>query len=75
MVQLESAGSLEDLRGFNKLEQLKHDKCNTFSMRIDRGWRLTFVSTVDPPPLRPDGSLDWDGITEIEILEITRHYG
>ncbi|MDP2181630.1 MAG: hypothetical protein Q8K99_03580 [Actinomycetota bacterium] len=37
--------------------------------------RLILRPTIDPPPVRDDGGLDWGAVTEVTILEVTDYHG
>lgn len=73
--QLVKASNLVDIQGLGKLEQLKYERTKQFSMRIDSNWRIIFVCANEPVPKLPDGNIDWKKVTEIEVIEIGKHYG
>ena len=41
-----------------------------FAVDLDGGRRLVFVPADDPPPFKPDGSVDWSQVTSIRIVFI-----
>ncbi len=73
LAQLGDAGSLETLRqdipGLRIHEYQGADK-GKISINLTGNMRLIFKPT-DPPPLKPDGGLNWHEITAIVILEVT----
>jgi proteic killer suppression protein len=40
-----------------------------FSVDLHGGCRLVFKPTRQPPPAKPDGSIDWAQVDEITIIE------
>jgi plasmid maintenance system killer protein len=71
MGQLSAADDLEQLRNApGRCHVLKWNLRNTFSLDLDGPYRLLFESTVVPPPVCPDGSLDWAAIKSVCILEV-----
>ncbi|MCX6346155.1 MAG: hypothetical protein NT018_13975 [Armatimonadetes bacterium] len=51
------------------------DRQGQISVDLDGPYRLFFVVANDPIPLLPDGGLDWDKVTAIEIVEIGDPHG
>jgi len=47
---------------------LKGSRDGQFSVDLHGGQRLIFKPSRKPPPLKPDGGLDWAQVTEITIL-------
>jgi len=47
---------------------LKGNRDGQFSVDLHGGMRLVFKPTHKPPPLKPDGGLDWAQVTEITLL-------
>ena len=68
---MDAAPTLEDLRNApGKWEELSKDRKGQFSCRLHGGLRLIFRPTQLPPPVKPDGGLDWAAIDRITILEV-----
>lgn len=71
---LREAKSLSDLgppyAGPHRCHELTGNRAGQFTVDLDHPYRLVFVPTNDPPPLRKEGGLDWKGITAIKINEI-----
>ena len=72
MEQLESADTLSDMSHLPpaRCHELGQQRKGQLSINLDRLNRLLFVPADDPVPRKDDGGLDWDNITEIEIIEI-----
>lgn len=69
--QLSAADNLEQLRNApGRCHLLKGNLAHSFSLDLDGPYRLLFESTAEPPPLMDDGSLDWNKITDVRILEV-----
>ncbi len=48
---------------------LVRDRAGQFSVDLHGGCRLIFKPTHQPPPAKPDGSIDWAQVDEITIIE------
>jgi proteic killer suppression protein len=48
---------------------LERDRTGQFSVDLHGGCRLVFKPTRQPPPAKPDGSIDWAQVDEITIIE------
>lgn len=69
---LRAANSLDDLRSTpGRCHELKGDRDEQLSIDLDGPYRLIFEAAEDPAPRKPDGGLDWKGISTIRILEVT----
>ncbi len=76
----ESAGKLKrrvaDLRAARNVAELiagrphpyKGPEERRFSLDLAGGQRLLFMPTLDPPPRKPDGGIDWDAVSEVTIV-------
>jgi toxin HigB-1 len=72
---LDAANSMEDVRHLpGAWEELKGARKGQFSARLDGGLRLIVRSTVQPPPSKPDGGLDWCAIDSVTIIEIVDYH-
>lgn len=49
---------------------LTNDRRGQFAVDLHGGARLIFRPTLQPPPAKPDGSVDWSQITDITIVEL-----
>ena len=56
------------------LHPLSGDRAGQFSMRLDGAYRLVFASTIQPPPTKPDGGIDWNSVTKITILSVEDYH-
>ncbi len=72
---LDAAQSMEDMRNLpGHWEELKNDRAGQFSARLHGGLRLIVKPQKQPPPTKPDGSLDWRAIDSITILEMVDYH-
>ena len=72
---LDAAFSLADFRSLpGQCEELKAERKGQLSLRLQGGLRLIFEPANAPPPLRPDGGLDWERIDSVRILEIEDYH-
>lgn len=53
-----------------RCHELSTNRKGQLSVDLDHPYRLIFIPANDPIPRKEDGGLDWDAVTEIEILEI-----
>ena len=66
---LDAAQSMETMRTLpGHLEELKKDRAGHFSARLHGGMRLIVKSQKTPPPIKPDGGLDWSAIDSISVV-------
>lgn len=54
-----------------RLHPLTGDRSGELSLDLEHPNRLLLVAAHDPVPLKLDGSLDWEAVTAVEIIEIT----
>ena len=48
---------------------LERDRAGQYAVDLHGGCRLIFKPTRQPPPAKPDGSIDWAQVDEITIIE------
>ena len=53
-----------------RCHEMSGDRQGQLSVDLDHPYRLFFIPADDPVPRKPDGGLDWDAVTAIEIVEI-----
>jgi plasmid maintenance system killer protein len=72
LAELRAANKLEDLRNLPqaRCHELKHDRKGQLSVDLDGPYRLLFQPENNPIPKKPDGGLDWAGVTEVMILGV-----
>ena len=76
MDDLEAASCLEDYRNLpGECEELKAKRIGQLSLKLAGGMRLVFTPDHSPPPLKPDGGLDWAAVTAVMIEEIVDYHG
>jgi len=49
---------------------MREDRAGQLSLDLDGPYRLIFKPAHDPVPAKPDGGLDWSGVTAVSILEV-----
>jgi plasmid maintenance system killer protein len=68
---LRTAATLEDMRSLpGRCHELLHDRAGELSLDLDHPYRLIFEAANEPVPKKPDGGLDWKGVTTVKILGI-----
>ena len=74
--ELRDAGSLAVVRTLPgpRCEELKADRKGQLSVRLHGGFRLIFAPAHNPPPVKPDGGLDWTATTAIRVLAIEDYH-
>ena len=76
MVQLRAVAVLADLRNLpGRCHELKGDRAGQLSMDLDHPYRLIFKPTDNPPPIRPDGGIDWTKVSAVTILGVEDTHG
>jgi toxin HigB-1 len=70
--ELMAAKSLEDLRNHHpaRIHELSGDRSSSLSADLKHPLRLIFEPRGDLAK-KPDGGLDWNAVTEVEITDIT----
>ncbi len=73
--QLSIAANLEELRFRpGSWHELIGDRWGQLAVSLKGLERLIFEPNNDPRSTKPDGGLDWTGVTEIIIIEITDYH-
>lgn len=72
---LDAAQTMGDMRHVpGHWEELKNDRAGQFSVRLHGGLRLIVKPQKHPPPVKPDGGLDWLAIDSIYIIEVVDYH-
>lgn len=72
---LVAAANLDALRTLpGKWEELTGDRKGQLSCRLDKKLRLVIRPTLQPPPAKPDGGLDWRAVDAVTILEVENYH-
>jgi plasmid maintenance system killer protein len=74
--ELHAVSTLAELRHFPqaKCHELTGDRKGLLALDISKNWRLLFKPTHVPPPLKPDGGLDWSQVTKVCIEAIEDYH-
>ena len=75
--ELSAANSLEDIRSLPqaRCHELKGNQLGNLSVDLEHPYRLIFCPANEPVPKKPDGGLDWAGVTAIEIIGVEDTHG
>lgn len=70
--ELEAAECLADISKVPppRCHEMSGDRKGQLSVDLQQPYRLLFIPANDPIPRMSDGGLDWNKVTEIEIVEI-----
>ena len=49
---------------------LSGNRLGHFALDLHGGKRLVFKPTLQPPPVKTDGSIDWKSVTKVTITEL-----
>ena len=72
---LDAAQSMDEMRTLpGHWEELKKERAGQFSTRLHGGMRLIVKPQKQPPPVKPDGGLDWRAIDSIYIIEVVDYH-
>lgn len=76
LAQLEAAETLEDMRSLPgaRCHELTGDRKGQIAVDLVHPKRLVFIPDHVPLPAKPDGGLDWNGVTSICIEEIVDYH-
>lgn len=59
----------------HRCHELTGNRKGQLTVDLDHPYRLVFTPNHDPLPVRPEGGLDWNKVTSIEIIEIEDTHG
>lgn len=78
MAEFRAAESLLDLWPQNnpssRCHELKGNMKGFLAVDLIHPFRLVFVPDHDPVPVRGDGGLNWEAITDIKIMEVIDYH-
>ncbi len=57
-----------------RCHELTSDRKGQLSVDLDHPYRLIFIPANDPIPRKQDGGLNWEAVTQIEILAIADYH-
>lgn len=57
-----------------RCHKLKASRRGQLAVKLDGRYRMIFEVADEPVPKKPDGGLDWSGVTTIRILELAVDY-
>ena len=69
LAELFAAETVKDLVT-GRPHPLKGARFGQFALDLSGGHRLIFQPTMQPPPMLPDGGIDWTSVTHVTIIEI-----
>jgi plasmid maintenance system killer protein len=72
MMELKAADNLADISRLPpaRCHELTGNRAGQLSVDLEHPFRLLFVVGNNPRPKRGSGGLDWERVTEIEIIAI-----
>ena len=72
LMELRAAETLSDISRLPpaRCHELKGDRKGQLSVDLEHPYRLLFIPANNPAPRKKDGSLDWEQVTDIEIIAI-----
>lgn len=72
MMELRAAKNLADISRLPpaRCHELTGDRAGQLSVDLEHPYRLLFIVANNPRPERECGGLDWERVTEIEIIAI-----
>lgn len=72
LMELRAAETLSDISHLPppRLHELSGNRAGQFSVDLVHPQRLLFIPANEPVPLKEDGGIDREQVTEVEILEI-----
>ena len=71
LMELQAARTLSDVSRVPpaRCHELTDNRKGQLSVDLDHPYRLLFVPADEPIPYNPEGGLDWEHITEVEIIK------
>lgn len=57
-----------------RAHELTGDRKGQISLTLRQPYRLLLTPANVPPPLKPDGGLDWSNVTEVNITEVVDYH-
>jgi len=75
--EFRAADNLNVLRSLPqaRCHELKGNREGTLAVDLKHPYRLIFEPANNPIPRKPDGGLDWTGITTIRVLTVEDYHG
>lgn len=75
--ELRDADNLEDLRSLPqaRCHELIGNRAGQLSVDLVHPYRLIFMPASEPPPMKPDGGLDWSRVTAVLIIGVEDTHG
>ncbi len=74
LAELTSAVNVADLLQ-GRPHPLKGRRAGQFALDLYGGTRLIFKPTLQPPPVKADGAIDWTQVSEVHILSAEDYHG
>jgi len=73
MMELKAASSLAEISHLPpaRCHELAGNRASQLSVDLEHPFRLLFIVANSPYPERESGGLEWEGVTDIEIIDIT----
>jgi len=72
---LRAAAALSNFRELpGRCHELKGDRKGQLALNLVGGDRLVFEPAENPPPVKPDGGLDWSAVTSVLIIGIEDYH-
>lgn len=72
---LAAAANLDVMRSLpGNWEELTGDRKGQFSCRLDKKLRLVIRPTKQPPPVKPDGGVEWSAVDAVTVLEVVNYH-
>jgi proteic killer suppression protein len=72
LMELKAAQTLAEISHLPppRCHELTGNREGQLSVDLEHPYRLVFIIANNPYPEKESGGLDWEGVTEIEIIEI-----
>ena len=76
MKELQAAKSLLIIRTIPaaNCHELKGDRVGQLAVDISGNWRMIFEADHNPIPVKDDGGLNWEAVSNIRILEVEDYH-